>query len=383
MNTVPLGEVIVPARVIRAGHQDFPVLSMTMHDGLVPQADRFKKRIASASTQDYKVVQRGQLVVGFPIDEGVLDVQNLYDQAVVSPAYGVWNLTSSDLVDSRYLIKFLRSPKALTYYKAKLQGSTARRRSLPASVFLELPVFLPPLSEQQRIAAILDKADAIRTKRRQALDLLEAVISSEFVRRFGSPVRDDRWSRRVIGDFAETRLGKMLDKKKQNDGEVFPYLRNVNVQWFSIDLDDILEMKFSEREREILELRDGDILMCEGGEPGRCAVWRSSKKDIYFQKALHRIRLSEDVLPEYFVYCMRFMVEEGGLRDFVTSATIAHLTGEKLRTVQIPVPPVEEQMAFCQAANRAEQARKMVTDDAVRIDALFASLQSRAFKGEL
>lgn len=285
----------------------------------------------------------------------------------------------TDVVDQRYLEFYL--PTALRAIEAETPFVTVKHLSAKRLAAIEVPC--PSLEEQRRIAAILEKADAIRTKRRQALDLLEAVISSEFVRRFGSPVRDDRWSRRAIGDFAETRLGKMLDKKKQNDGEVFPYLRNVNVQWFSIDLDDVLEMKFSEREREILELRDGDILMCEGGEPGRCAVWRSSKKDIYFQKALHRIRLSEDVLPEYFVYCMRFMVEEGGLRDFVTSATIAHLTGEKLRTVQIPVPPVEEQMAFCQAANRAEQARKMVTDDAVRIDALFASLQSRAFKGEL
>lgn len=87
---VKLGDVITPAKCERAGQRSFPLLSMTMHEGLVDQQEKFKKRVASEDVSSYKVIERGQLVVGFPIDEGVLDFQTRYDRAIVSPAYGVW-----------------------------------------------------------------------------------------------------------------------------------------------------------------------------------------------------------------------------------------------------------------------------------------------------
>ena len=83
---IQLGHLIKPAELCRADDGSFPILSMTMHDGLVDQADKFKKRVASSDTSQYKVVKRNQLVVGFPIDEGVLSFQNRYDHAIVSPA---------------------------------------------------------------------------------------------------------------------------------------------------------------------------------------------------------------------------------------------------------------------------------------------------------
>ena len=82
---------------------------MTMHEGLVDQGTKFKKRVASANTADYKLVRRNQLVVGFPIDEGVLSFQNLYDEAIVSPAYDTWRLRANIEVEPAYLERFLRS----------------------------------------------------------------------------------------------------------------------------------------------------------------------------------------------------------------------------------------------------------------------------------
>ena len=82
--------------------------------------------------------------MGFPIDEGVLSFQTLYDEAVVSPAYDVWSITQNELVEIKYLERFLRSPFALKFYASKLRGTTARRRSLPDDIFLSLLVPLPP-----------------------------------------------------------------------------------------------------------------------------------------------------------------------------------------------------------------------------------------------
>ena len=96
------------------------------------------------------------------------------------------------------------------------------------------------------------------------------------------------WVEATLGDVAYTKLGKMLDATK-NKGEPVAYLRNVNVRWGAFDLSDLLEMRVTADEREELAVRDGDLFMCEGGEPGRCAVWQGGERDLVFQKAIHRV----------------------------------------------------------------------------------------------
>ena len=100
MNWTPksLGEILEQSGRHRAGDQDFPVLSITMKHGLVDQADKFKKRVASSDTSNYRVAYTNELVVGFPIDEGVLGFQTKYPAGIVSPAYDIWKLRSE--VDS-------------------------------------------------------------------------------------------------------------------------------------------------------------------------------------------------------------------------------------------------------------------------------------------
>jgi type I restriction enzyme S subunit len=97
------------------------------------------------------------------------------------------------------------------------------------------------------------------------------------------------WERRRLTDVAELSLGKMLDQKK-NRGTLRPYLANINVRWGAFDLANLREMRFEPHESERYGVRDGDIVMCEGGEPGRCAIWREQVPDVMIQKALHRIR---------------------------------------------------------------------------------------------
>ncbi|MEU6840818.1 restriction endonuclease subunit S [Streptomyces sp. NPDC046716] len=203
-----LGDIIKPAALRRAGVKELPILSMTMRGGLVDQADKFKKRVASSDTSAYRVVDRGQLVVGFPIDEGVLSFQRLYDSAIVSPAYEIWDLVYPDSVSHNFLERFLRSPRALSYYAAKLQGSTARRRSLPRDVFLALPVPLPSLEAQERIAAALDQVDTLRAKRREAIALISYLAQSIFLDMFGDPMVNSKgWPTRKLGEMGSLDRG--------------------------------------------------------------------------------------------------------------------------------------------------------------------------------
>ena len=168
---VKLGDIFQPAPKILAGEIEAPILSITMHNGLVEQDGRFKKRIASTNTSTYRIVKRGQLVVGFPIDEGVLDFQEKYDSALVSPAYGVWNLVNNDVLPD-FMGRYLRSSHAIATYKSRLQGTTARRRSLPTKVFQDIEVPLPPLGEQNRITKILGKVAESTRKIESELELL-------------------------------------------------------------------------------------------------------------------------------------------------------------------------------------------------------------------
>ena len=136
-------------------------------------------------------------------------------------------------------------------------------------------------------------------------------------------------------------LGKMLDKQK-NTGISMPYLRNVNVRWGSFDLSDLLEMKFEDVNDERFLIRKNDLVMCEGGEPGRCAIW-TAEQPIHFQKACHRLRFSQELHVPFFYFLFCLYAENGILKSLFTGTTIKHLTGQSLDKIVVPLPPLAEQ----------------------------------------
>jgi type I restriction enzyme S subunit len=150
------------------------------------------------------------------------------------------------------------------------------------------------------------------------------------------------WEWLRVGQIGDSRLGKMLDHGK-NKGTPKRYLRNTNVRWFDFDLSDVYEMRFEDSELDEFSLRRGDILICEGGEPGRAAVWDERETHIYFQKALHRVRFSGDVNPHFLVSVLRQSANSGRLATSFTGVGIKHLTGKGLASFLVPVPPLAEQ----------------------------------------
>ena len=184
---VKLGTVISQAKNIRCGEHNYPVLSMTMHDGLIFQDDKFKKVIASANRSEYKVVYRNQLVVSFPIDEGVLAAQRITDVGIVSPAYTIWDIDQAKILPE-FLEYALRCDRSINYYKAKLRGSTARRRSLPTPTLLEHTIPLPAIDAQRYILEIIHKSRNVLETRKIQLQKLDMLVRARFVEMFGDPV---------------------------------------------------------------------------------------------------------------------------------------------------------------------------------------------------
>ena len=149
------------------------------------------------------------------------------------------------------------------------------------------------------------------------------------------------WPTMRVSEIARHSLGKMLDKSK-NKGEPKPYLRNLNVRWGEFDLSDVLEMRFLPDEAAKYTAVKGDVLVCEGGYPGRAAIW-DHDDPIYFQKALHRVRFHEPARNKWFLYYLQFRDLEGTLKNHFNGTGIQHFTGEALAQFEIPVPPLLEQ----------------------------------------
>ncbi|MDD2716300.1 MAG: restriction endonuclease subunit S [Candidatus Wallbacteria bacterium] len=146
------------------------------------------------------------------------------------------------------------------------------------------------------------------------------------------------WCR--VGGISLHSLGKMLDRSK-NKGTHQKYLRNLNVRWFDFDLSDLLEMRFQTNEYEKCTARKGDLLICEGGYPGRAAIWNSDYA-IYYQKAIHRVRFLEEEINKFFLYFLYLSKMTGYLDKYLTGSGIKHFTGQELHRFVLPLPSLLE-----------------------------------------
>ena len=149
------------------------------------------------------------------------------------------------------------------------------------------------------------------------------------------------WPRKRISEIATHSLGKMLNKAK-NKGELRPYLRNLNVRWFDFDLSNLTEMRFLAAEEARYTVMKGDLVICEGGYPGRAAIWNADQP-IHFQKALHRVRFIEPLHAKWCLYYLQAQDLSGMLKKHFNGAGIQHFTGEALAKFELPVAPLAEQ----------------------------------------
>lgn len=195
------------------------------------------------------------------------------------------------------------------------------------------------------------------------------------------------WNVKSYSDVVESRLGKMLDKAK-NTGTPTKYLGNINVRWFDFNLSEVQEILVSESERKELSISPGDLLICEGGEPGRCAIWDARVDElIVFQKALHRARVSDHLIPKWLALNLKNDADNRTLEQMFTGTTIKHLTGKALKKYPLRIPPVGEQTEIVRQVDQlfahADRIEQQVNNALARVNNLTQSILAKAFRGEL
>ena len=180
------------------------------------------------------------------------------------------------------------------------------------------------------------------------------------------------WPMVRLGDHVDACLGKMLDAKK-NKGEPQPYLGNSNVRWGAFDLTDLADMRFETHEEERYSLRPGDLVVCEGGEPGRCAIW-NGPAGMKVQKALHRIRPLDTLNNYYLFYWLRHSAAVGALEPYFTGTTIKHLTGKAIAALEMPLPPMEVQLAAVNVLKSLDDRITLLRETNATLEAIAQAL---------
>ena len=238
--------------------------------------------------------------------------------------------------------------------------------NISQNIIRSLRLFCPSISEQEQIADFLDQKtseiDSIIADKEKLIYLLNEqwrkIITVAVTRGFkpdvqmkGSQVKwigktPEHWTVCKINYRYSIELGKMLDEKRIDGKSLVPYLRNQDVQWGFINVDDLPEMDISETERERYTVKSGDLLVCEGGDVGRAAIWLGNDNEIGFQKALHRVRPrnQEDDTSEFLYFVLTAAKHSGAFSENDSKATISHLTGEKFRQYRFAFPPIDEQI---------------------------------------
>ena len=244
-----------------------------------------------------------------------------------------------DRVLPRYLFRFLQTLDLYSY---------ASKTTVPALRKSDLEIIavpLPPFREQRRIADILDRADEVRRKRKEAIALTEELLRSAFLEMFGDPVTNPKgWSVKLLGELADIASG--VTKGKKYDGVktvAVPYMRVANVQDGHLALDDVSDIAVAEEEARRYLLRSGDILLTEGGDPdklGRGAVWHNEVPGCIHQNHIFRVRPHYGVMPDYL---SALIGSKRGKRYFLRAAKqttgIATINMSQLKTFPALVPP--------------------------------------------
>ncbi|KPQ00273.1 MAG: type I restriction enzyme, S subunit [Rhodobacteraceae bacterium HLUCCA12] len=392
----PLGEVLAPIQTWnprRAAASDvFDYIDLS-------SVDRDEKAImaptptipSEAPSRARQLVKSGDILVSTvrPNLNAVAVVEEELDGATASTGFSVLRPDEKKAA-SRYIYHWVRTPSFVADMVRKATGA-----SYPAvsdKIVAESLIPLPPLEEQRRIAGILDAADALRRCRREALALLDTLPGAIFAEMFGDRLYGpDRATDTVpLAEVAHIQSGitKGRRLKSGEKTEETAYLAVANVQDKRLDLSNVKMIEATEKERERYALAVGDLLLTEGGDPdklGRGTVWNDEIPGAIHQNHIFRVRVTDETVQPIFLSHLLSSPYGRGyfLRMAKQTTGIASINKTQLSGFPAILPDEGEQIEFVQRLKSYQDQKERYISHLGEVDCLFASLQSRAFAGEL
>jgi type I restriction enzyme S subunit len=378
--TRPLGEFL-EERTDRLQQVSTTIYSVTNEKGFVRSLDLFDKQVFSADTANYKRVEFQDLAYN-PSRVNVGSVAICEDErgGAVSPMYVIVRCKPSLL--PRYLLYFLKSNAGLHQIRHRCEG--AIRFQLKFRDLCAIPIIASPLPEQKRIVKLLDEAEELRKLRGRA-DRRTAELIPGLLREMFDSIKVVKPLRELADVISGVAKGRKFNGLKS---VTVPYVRVANVQAGYLDLAELKTIEALPKEVEELSLKRGDVLLTEGGDfdkLGRGAMLDRDLANCIHQNHVFRVRCEQSqLLPEYFA---NFLLTQNArlyfLRCAKKTSNLASINMTQLRALPVPVPPLPQQSEFAHRVTEIRELESVQAKSRARLDALFASLLDRAFKGEL
>lgn len=384
MEYIKLREVISSAKTERCGASDYPVLSITKSDGVVLQSDKFKKRIASTDTEQYKLVKRGQLVQGIHIDEANFGIQSIVDIGIVSPAYKIWNVDFQKIVP-KYLETVLRSPRSVRYYSSKFNGSVKRRERIADNDFLAMEIPFPSKEQQQYAVDVLEKASNMTTLYQQQLQKLDELVKARFVEMFVATDAASDWPYCTIADVSN-------DMRTGPFGSALHHDEFVDSGVFVLGIDNAVENKFSynrmryitaEKYQELKRytVYPGDVIITIMGTVGRSAVIPADMPKAINTKHLACITPNAKMVNAQFLSCA-FQVHpdiRAQLQKQCKGAIMDGLNLTIIKGLSFHIPPINLQDRFVGFYEQVDKSKAVIQKALDETQLLFDSLMQQYF----
>lgn len=344
-------------------------LSLMANLGVIPYEE--KGDVGNKKPDDLtkcKLVKKGDLVIN-SMNYGIGSYGLSSLDGVCSPVYIVLR-PIENIVHERYALRIFESKLFQKYAQSFGTGILEHRAAIGWDDLKNIKVGIPTLAEQSTILGYLDqetsRIDTLIQKKTRFIELLrekrQAVITQAVTKGLDRNARlkdsgvawvgytPEHWSVCKLSFRYAIELGKMLDEKRITRSHLVPYLRNQDVQWGVINIVDLPEMDITPDEAERYTVSSGDLLVCEGGDVGRSAIWRGADKVLGYQKALHRLRPRTINMEsaEYFYFAMFAAKTNGAFDESDSKATISHLPAEKFRQYRFAFPPIAEQVEIAE-----------------------------------
>ena len=303
--------------------------------------------------------------------------------AATNQAVAGLRIRDSTSVHPNYLRRYLESASP----GLAKQGRGVAQANINLSILRAHPVPLPPIEEQRRIAAVLDAAEGLRAKRRQALAKLDSLTQAVFHDMFGDPVRNERgWPNKRLSDVV--REGTTVTYGIVQAGDEFPggipYVRTGDISDGRIHVEGLrrTDPKIAERFPRS-RVRVGEIVMSIRATVGTTAEVPATLDGANLTQGTARIAPSNVVIGDYLLEYLRSDAAQRWIQRQVKGATFREITLKRLRELPVMVPPLGEQQEFAVRRENAHRLRLVFESSLDGFDRLFASLQQRAFRGEL